>query len=56
MGDRQTFLTPARQRTVALEGYLSGRGGVALPTALASGLCCAAACWLIRYILLPGWR
>jgi len=42
--------------TVALEGYLSGRGGVALPTALASGLCCAAACWLIRYILLPGWR
>ena len=85
MGDRQTFLTPARQRraqraqqmsliytvmvclaslvfvqflllTVALEGYLSGRGGVALPTALASGLCCAAAYWLLRYILVPGRR
>ncbi|MBM3224140.1 MAG: hypothetical protein FJZ47_10090 [Candidatus Tectomicrobia bacterium] len=36
--------------TVALEGYLSGRGSIALPTALASGLCWAAACWLIRYV------
>ena len=42
--------------TVALESYLSGHGGVVLPTALASGLYCAAACWLIRYLLLPGWR
>lgn len=79
MGDRQSLLTPERQRraqraqqmsliytvmvclaslvcvqflllTVALEGYLGGPGGVALPTALASGLCCAAVCWLIRYI------
>ena len=40
--------------TVALEGYLGGRVEVALPTALVSGLCCAAAYWLLRYILLPG--
>jgi hypothetical protein len=79
MGDRQSLLTPARQRraqraqqmsliytvmvclaslvcvqflllTVALEGYLGASGGVALPTALASGLCFAVVCWLIRYI------
>ena len=79
MGDRQSLLTPVRQRraqraqqmsliytvmvclaslvgvqflllTVALEGYLGASGGVALPTALASGLCFAAVCWLIRYI------
>ena len=37
--------------TVALEGYLGGRIEVALPTALVSGLCCAAAYWLLRYIL-----
>jgi hypothetical protein len=36
--------------TVALEGYLGASGGVALPTALASGLCFAAVCWLIRYL------
>jgi len=42
--------------TVALEGYLRGHDGMALPTALASGVCFAAACWLIRYLLLPGWR
>ena len=42
--------------TVALQGYLRGHGGMALPTALASGVCFAAACWLIRYLLLPGWR
>jgi hypothetical protein len=40
--------------TVGLEGYLSGRGAMACPTALASGLCFAAACWLIRYVLLQG--
>ena len=40
--------------TVALEGYLGGRIEVALPTALVSGLCCAATYWLLRYILLPG--
>jgi hypothetical protein len=39
--------------TVALEGYLGGRGEVAWPAALASGLCCVTACWLIRYILVP---
>lgn len=39
--------------TVALDGYLSGHGTVALPAALASGLCCLAACWLLRYLLLP---
>ena len=42
--------------TVALEGYLGGRAGVVSPTALVSGLCFAAACWLIRYILLSGRR
>lgn len=36
--------------TVALEGYLGGQGAVALPTAVASGLCFAAVCWLIRYL------
>ena len=42
--------------TIALEGYLGGRAGVVSPTALVSGLCFVAACWLIRYILLPGRR
>jgi len=42
--------------TVALEGYLGGRGGVVKPTALVSGLCFVAACWLIRYILRSGRR
>lgn len=42
--------------TVALEGYLGRRAGVVSPTALVSGLCFAAACWLIRYILLSGRR
>jgi hypothetical protein len=42
--------------TVALEGYLRGHLGVTLPTALVSGLCCAAAYWLLRYILVPGRR
>lgn len=36
--------------TVALESYLGGRGTIAAPTALASGLCCIAACWLLRYL------
>ena len=42
--------------TVALEGYLGSRDGVISPTALVSGLCFVAACWLIRYILLSGRR
>ena len=42
--------------TVALEGYLGRRAGVVSPTALVSGLCFAAACWLIRYILFSGRR
>ena len=42
--------------TLALEGYLGGRAGVVSPTALVPGLCFAAACWLIRYILLSGRR
>ncbi len=42
--------------TVALEGYLGQRAGVVVPTALVSGLCFVAACWLIRYILLWGRR
>jgi hypothetical protein len=42
--------------TVALEGYLGGHVAVALPTAVVSGLCCAAAYWLLRYILVPGQR
>ena len=42
--------------TVALEGYLGGRAEVALPTAVVSGLCYAAAYWLLRYILVPGRR
>ena len=42
--------------TVALEGYLGRRAGVVSPTALVSGLCFIAACWLIRYILLSGRR
>jgi hypothetical protein len=40
--------------TVALEDYLGQRAGVVVPTALVSGLCFVAACWLIRYILLWG--
>lgn len=42
--------------TVALEGYLGKRAGVVSPTALVSGLCFVAACWLIRYILLSRQR
>jgi hypothetical protein len=42
--------------TVALEGYLRGHIEVTLPTALVSGLCCAAAYWLLRYILMPSRR
>jgi hypothetical protein len=42
--------------TVALEGYLGGRFAVTLPTALVSGLCCAAAYWLLRYLLVPSQR
>ena len=42
--------------SVALEGYLGRRAGVVSPTALVSGLCFIAACWLIRYILLSGRR
>ena len=42
--------------TVALEGYLGGRAEVAWPTAMVSGLCCAAAYWLLRYILVPSRR
>jgi uncharacterized protein (DUF983 family) len=42
--------------TVALEGYLRRHIEVTLPTALVSGLCCAAAYWLLRYILVPGRR
>jgi hypothetical protein len=42
--------------TVALEGYLGGRAEVAWPTAVVSGLCCAAAYWLLRYILVPSQR
>jgi hypothetical protein len=42
--------------TVALEGYLGGHIEVTLPTALVSGLCCAAAYWLLRYILVPSRR
>jgi hypothetical protein len=36
--------------TVALEAYLSRGNGVVSPTALLSGICFVAACWLIRYI------
>jgi hypothetical protein len=42
--------------TVALEGYLGGRAEMASPTAVVSGLCCAAAYWLLRYIVVPGRR
>jgi hypothetical protein len=42
--------------TVALEGHLGGHSEVTLPTALVSGLCSAAAYWLLRYILVPGRR
>ncbi|MCI0422442.1 MAG: hypothetical protein L0312_25015 [Acidobacteria bacterium] len=37
--------------TVALESYLGGQGGVILPTAVTSGICCALACKLIGYVL-----
>lgn len=36
--------------TVAWEAYLGSGKGVVLPTALLSGLCFVAACWLIRYL------
>lgn len=42
--------------TVALEGYLGSRSGLVSPTALVSGLCFAAAWWLLRSILLSGRR
>jgi uncharacterized protein with PIN domain len=36
--------------TVAWEAYLGYGKGVVLPTALLSGMCFVAACWLMRYI------
>ena len=36
--------------TVAWEAYLGHGKGVVLPTALLSGMCFIAACWLMRYI------
>ncbi len=36
---------------VALEDYLSGRLNVVRAAALGSGLCFAASCWLIRYVV-----
>ena len=42
--------------TVALEGYLGGRAEVAWPTAVVSGICCTAAYWLLRYILVSSRR
>ena len=38
---------------VAVEGFMAGRGAVLLPSALGSGLCFAASCWLIGYIARP---
>ena len=35
---------------VALEDFLSGRPTVLSGAAIGSGLCFAAACWLIRYV------
>ena len=39
--------------TVAWEAYLGRGKGVVSPTALLSGICFVAACWLIRYIPRP---
>jgi hypothetical protein len=39
--------------TVAWEAYLGRSQGVVSPTALASGMCFVAACWLLRYIPRP---
>ena len=36
--------------TIAWEAYLGRGNGVVLPTALLSGICFVAACWLMRYI------
>ncbi len=38
---------------VAVEGFMGGRGMVLVPSAVGSGLCFAASCWLIRYIATP---
>jgi hypothetical protein len=35
---------------VSIEAFMAGRTHVALPGALASGACCAGACWLIRFV------
>jgi uncharacterized membrane protein (DUF485 family) len=37
----------------ALDGYLAGKQLFVLPTAVASGICCAIACKLIGYVLTP---
>ena len=37
----------------ALDGYLAGKQLFVLPTAVASGICCALACKLIGYVLTP---
>ena len=37
----------------ALDGYLGGKQLFVLPTAIASGICCALACKLIGYVLTP---
>ena len=35
----------------ALDGYLAGKQLFVMPTAVASGICCAFACKLIGYVL-----
>ena len=37
----------------ALDGYLAGKQLIVLPTAVASGICCALACKLIGYVVTP---
>ena len=35
---------------VSIDAFVGGRTQVALAGALASGACCAGACWLIRFV------
>ena len=36
---------------VAVDGYMANHPEILIPSALASGVCFFAACWLIRYLV-----
>ena len=44
------LIVQLRMLMVSVEAFMGGRTRVAVAGALASGACCAGACWLIRFV------